>query len=114
VSRPTFYFDEPVELAVIEQLTHGGVDAVSAHALGFLGKPDAFHLQTATEMGRVLCTYDTDFLVLAAEVEAHSGIVYAPQTSTSIGQWVRDVRALAETYTAEDFVNMVLYLPLKT
>lgn len=63
----SFYFDESVELAVSEQLEIAGIDVVSAHSLAVLGDSDSNHLKRATEMGRVLCTYDTDFLIMASE-----------------------------------------------
>lgn len=73
----TYYFDESVELAVSEQLAAGGLDVVSTHSLDLLGDDDRNHLERATAMGRVLCTYDADFLRLASEGVEHSGIIFA-------------------------------------
>jgi hypothetical protein len=61
----------------------------------------------------VLCTYDTDFLVLSAANKPHAGILFAPERSMLIGHWVRDLRAIHEEYEAEQLENLVLYLPLK-
>lgn len=108
-----FYFDENVEIAVCEQLKKAGIDAVSARELGLLSYPDELHLQKAHELGRVLCTYDTDFLVLASEGIDHSGILFAPERSMLIGHWVCDLRAIHAEFTAEDLENLVFYLPLK-
>jgi predicted nuclease of predicted toxin-antitoxin system len=71
-----FYFDENVYLAVSEQLAVSGLDVVSAHSLDKLGDEDPSHLQRAAEMGRVLCTSDSDFITLAQEGVEHAGIVY--------------------------------------
>jgi len=110
LSDVRFYFDESVELAVSEQLAVAGVDVVSAHSLDRLGDSDPNHLERATEMGRVLCTYDADFLRIANETTAHAGIVFAPQQKTSIGGWVREIRTLHSRYEAEDLESMVVYL----
>ena len=113
MSSVKFYFDENVELAVCEQLKRAGIDAISARELGLLSYPDELHLQKAFELGRVLCTYDTDFLVLAAEGNLHSGILFAPERSMLIGHWVRDLRTIHEEFSSEQLENLVLYLPLK-
>ncbi|MDQ7036038.1 MAG: DUF5615 family PIN-like protein [Anaerolineae bacterium] len=76
-----FYFDESVELAVSLQLERAGIDVVSAHSLARLGDSDDNHLQRATDLERVLCTYDQDFLRLAAEGTSHHGIIFAQQQS---------------------------------
>ena len=96
------YFDESVELAVSEQLATAGLDVVSAHSLDALGDTDENPLQRATAMGRVLCTYDNDFLVLAKEFTAHAGIIFAQQQKASTGGWVREVRMQHGTRSAED------------
>lgn len=113
MSDVKFYFDENVEIAVCKQLKKTGIDAVSARELGLLGYPDALHLQKAHELGRVLCTYDTDFIVLASNGTPHSGILFAPERSMLIGHWVRDLHTIHEEFTAEQLENLVLYLPIK-
>ena len=110
MSEARFYFDESVQLAVSQQLALSGLDVVSAHSLDELGDSDSNHLIRATEMGRVLCTYDVDFLVLANEMTDHAGIIFATQKKTSIGGWVREIRALHSQMQAEDFVGLVIYL----
>ena len=110
MSELTFYFDESVELAISEQLLAGGLDVVSAHSLDKLGDKDPNHLKRATDMGRALCTYDTDFLLLAAEFTDHSGIIFAQASKATIGGWVREIRALHARLTAEDAVGQVIFL----
>jgi len=109
----TFYFDESVELAVSVQLAASGLDVVSAHSLGKLGDKDPQHLTRATQMGRVLCTYDTDFLILASNGVEHAGIIFAPEQKASIGGWVREIRALHARLSAEDVINQVIFLSPK-
>ena len=108
-----FYFDESVELAVSEQLAAGGLDVVSAHSLNLLGDDDRNHLQRATDMGRVLCTYDADFLRLASEGAAHPGIIFARQQKASIGGWVREIRSLHMRLHVADLVGQVIFLSMR-
>jgi predicted nuclease of predicted toxin-antitoxin system len=110
LSEIKFYFDESVELAVSEQLAASGLDAVSAHSLDSLGDEDQTHLERATQMERVLCTYDADFLRLASEGAEHAGIVYTKPRKMSIGGWIRELRSLHARMTAEEMVNQVIFL----
>lgn len=110
MTESRFYFDENVYLAVSEQLALAGLDVVSAHSLDRLGDEDPSHLQRAAEVGRVLCTCDADFIVLAQEGVEHAGIVYGEMNRFSIGEWVRYIRHLHATQSAEDMVNLVFYV----
>jgi predicted nuclease of predicted toxin-antitoxin system len=110
LSELKFYFDESVELAVSEQLLAGGLDVVSVHSLDKLGDKDPNHLKRASEMGRILRTYDTDFLQLAVEFIDHNGIIFAQASKSSIGGWVREIRALHARLTAEDAMGQVIFL----
>ena len=105
-----FYLDENVQLAVAEQLRARGIDVVTARELGALGDSDANHLGRATEMGRVLCTYDADFLRLAAAGIEHAGIVVGRWSQHGIGDWVRGLELLHTVYAAEDMLNHIEYL----
>jgi predicted nuclease of predicted toxin-antitoxin system len=110
LTEPRFYFDESVDLPVSKQLALAGLDVVSAHSLKALGDKDSVHLQRATEMGRVLCTSDTDFLILAQQHTEHAGVVFGQKQSVSIGDWVRYLRYFHATKTAEEVAGMVFYM----
>lgn len=110
MSDVKFYFDESVELAVSQQLALNGFDIVSAHSLGALGDSDIVHLQRATEMDRVLCTYDQDFLRLGAKTSEHAGNVFAPQNKATIGAWIRELRIIGEQNSLEDLRGRIIYL----
>jgi len=105
-----FYFDESVNLAVSQQLAVAGLDVVSAHSLDHLGDGDPVHLQRAASMGRVLCTCDADFLHLAQQGTAHSGIVFGAMRRTTVGDWVRYLRRLHANLKAEDLEGLVFYV----
>lgn len=108
-----FYMDENVPTAVAEQLVRHGIDAVSVKNLAALGDSDINHLRRATEMGRMLCTYDADFIRIAAQELNLSGIAFAQQYQTNVGSWVKALRALHARMTAEEAVGQVVFLSLK-
>lgn len=104
------YFDESVEVAVCEQLREKGIDAINARDLDALGDSDIDHLQRATAMGRVFCTYDTDFLILAAQGTNHAGIVFGQSSKHSIGDWVKALVLIFQILTADEMQNHIEYL----
>ena len=106
-----FYLDENVPTEVARQLGHSGIDAVSARDLNQLGRADPDHLRRAAAEGRVLCTHDQDFLRLAAEGAEHAGIVFLPQARSSVGGWVRMLRAFHARYDADQVVGRVFFGP---
>lgn len=104
------YLDEGVQVAVAEQMRNRGIDVITARDLAVLGDSDINHLQRASDMGRVLCTFDYDFLRLHTEGVSHTGIVIAQQAVTTVGDWVRGLELICGVLTAEDMNNRVEYL----
>ena len=83
IRRVSFYLDEMLSPRIISQLRRRGIDIIR----GPLRTDDAIHLARATEMGRVVCTCDDDFLKLAAPGVAHAGIIKSVKRKHSIGDW---------------------------
>lgn len=110
MSQIRFYLDENIQVAVEEQLRRLDIDVVSAHSLGYLQDDDINHLRRAISMGRVLCTHDADFLVLAGEFPDHSGIIWAAHERSSIGGWVRELVRLHGNRSAKDLKSQVKYI----
>lgn len=104
-----FYLDENVPLEVARQLTARDIDVVTVRDLGLLGDEDFNHLQRATEMACVLCTYDTDYVFLAGENE-HTGIVIGQPELHYIGEWVKWLALMHAVYAPQDMHNRVEYL----
>ncbi len=75
-----------------------------------LGEDDLNHLQNATELGRVLCTHDTDFLQLASSGLQHSGLVFGQQDIHYISEWVNWLTLMHAVYTSEEMINYIEYL----
>ena len=113
MSKIRFYIDENVQVEVASQLSQHGIEAVSAKSLEKLGDTDANHLLRATDMGYVLCTYDTDFLRMSAEDVQHAGIVFAGQYKSTIGGWVKELRKLHDEISAEEMIDRVVFINVK-
>lgn len=105
-----FYLDENVPVEVARQLKSRSIDAVTVRDLGLLGEADINHLQNATELGRVLCTHDTDFLQIASSGFHHSGIVFGQQDIHYIGEWVNWLTLMHAVYTSEEMTNRIEYV----
>jgi predicted nuclease of predicted toxin-antitoxin system len=104
------YFDENVEITVADQIRLRGIQAVTVRDLNLLGDSDENHLQRATLMGYVLCTYDMDYLRLHHEGIPHSGIIFAREQITSIGDWIYGLELICGVLTLDDMKNHVEYL----
>lgn len=104
------YFDENVETTVADQMRARGIECVTVRDLGLLGDTDESHLQRATAMGFVLCTYDSDYPRLHAEGFPHAGMVFAKELTTTIGDWVRGLELICGAMTADEMKNHIEYL----
>lgn len=105
-----FYLDENVPVAVARQLRARGIDVVTVRDLGLRGESDEAHLVNAMRLGRVLCTYDVDYLQMVAAGAAHAGIVFGQQDMHYIGDWVNYLTLLHAIYTPQEMENRVEYL----
>lgn len=83
-----------------------GVDIIR----GQLRADDPIHLERATEMGRVVCVEDDDFLKLASQGIEHAGIIKGVQRTHSIGDWIRFLRFVHALSNAEEMRNKVTHL----
>jgi hypothetical protein len=74
-------------------------------------------LQRAASLGRLLFTYDEDFLTIAAAWQGSArhfpGILFAAQTGMSIGRTIADIQLIAEVCSPEEVADRVIYLPLR-
>lgn len=106
----SLYLDENLSPKIAVQLRRRGIAVVTPHDLGALGDSDVNHLQRATEMGYVLCTHDTDYLVIASTGTEHAGIVFGVQEQLAIGDWVKGLELICGVYDADNMKNHVEYL----
>ena len=104
--RVSFYLDESLSPEIVSQLQMQGIDIIR----GPLEADDLEHSERATEMGRVLCVEDDDFLKLAAGGIEHAGIVKGVQDNHSIGDWIRFLRFVHSLSDADEMRNKVTHL----
>lgn len=78
---------------------------------------DPILLDRATKDGRVLFTQDDDLLretkLRQQNDVLFAGVVYAHQLNVSIGEVVSDLELPALASEPEEYVNCVVYLPLR-
>ncbi len=105
------YADENIERSIIEGLQRRNIEVVSARELGYLGKPDEFHIKKALEMRAVILTHDIDFLKMASNQGVdHGGILFSHPKSVSIGQCIRGVELIVNILTDKDMFNHIEFL----
>ncbi len=104
-----YYLDENIAKAVLKGLRLRGIDAVSVTDVGMRTKSDIEHIQKALELGRVIVTFDNDFLKLNNEGVTHAGIAFFQDSYTSVGDMIRDLELLYQVMDAEDMFNHVEY-----
>lgn len=105
------YADENIERSIIEGLRRRRIRVVSARELGYLGKPDEFHIREALEMKAVILTHDIDFLKMTNNLEiSHGGIIFSHPKSISIGQCIRGVELIVNILTDEEMTNHIEFL----
>jgi predicted nuclease of predicted toxin-antitoxin system len=105
------YADENIERSIIEGLQRRKIEVVSARELGYIGKPDEFHIKKASEIKAVILTHDIDFLRMASSPEInHHGIIFSHPKNVSIGQCIRGVELIAKILTGKDMENHIEFL----
>lgn len=105
-----FHLDESVHASLGAGLRRRGLDVTLSAEVGLLGATDAEQLEFATAHGRVLVTYDDDFLRLHSACLQHAGIVYSRQRHRTLGQLILAIMRLARTRTAEDVAETLTFL----
>ena len=111
------YTDVHVPEAITEGLREREVDVLTSQADNTRTCTDPQLLDRAGSLQRVLVTQDEDFLVETAVRQragiSFTGVVFAAQTRTTVGQCIADLELIAKVYEPEDLFNQVEYLPLK-
>jgi predicted nuclease of predicted toxin-antitoxin system len=110
------YMDENVHGAVTKGLLLRGVNVLTAQEDGRDNTPDAQVLDRASDLGRVLVTYDDDLLREARSRQtanvAFAGVIYAHQNNIAPGQCIEDLELIATLGDPAEFAGRVQYLPL--
>jgi hypothetical protein len=110
------YMDEHIPRAITLGLRLRQVDVLTAQEDRSDGLPDPALLDRATALGRVLITFDDDFLDEAARRQSRgitfAGIVYSHPQRMSVGSWLQDLELVAKASQPADLFNRVEFLPL--
>lgn len=108
--------DENVPRAITGGLRLRGIDVLTVQEDGRRGLEDPRVLDRATELGRVLFSQDEDLLVEARRRQregiAFSGVVYAHQLHSTIGECVHDLELVAQAAGREEMNGRILFVPL--
>ena len=111
------YMDVHIPQAITDQLRRRGIDVLTAIADDCQELPDDQLLLRATQLNRVLFTQDIRFRVLAetwqVEGKQFSGLIFGHQLGGTIGQFVRDLDFIAKASEADEWMNIVEYIPFK-
>ncbi len=110
--RLRFHLDESVDPAVARGLELHGVDVTTTVDRGLRSISDEAQLSFARSEGRVLVTFDADFLRLAASGAAHEGIAYCHPTAAGIGPIIRSLLLMYEVLSPDETSGRVEFLPL--
>ena len=105
-----YFFDQHIDPAVATGLRRLEIDVLTAQDAGRCGFDDADQLAFATAEGRVVVTFDTDYLVLHAAGTQHAGIAWAPYGKHAVGYLVGALEILYGAMTADEMLNHVEYL----
>jgi predicted nuclease of predicted toxin-antitoxin system len=110
------YLDEHVNGAVKDGLRRDGIDVLTAQEDGRTGYPDPELLLRATELGRVLVTFDQDYLALAARSqrsgERFCGVIFEHLEDVVVGKLIDDLKCVAYCLEQSEMENQIFYLPL--
>lgn len=104
------YFDENMPEAAAIQLKNQGIDVMTTQVAERCGTSDLEQLRYASEQGRVICSQDKDFLVLARIHPVHGGIAFIGYKSREIGAMVLALRDLHRKETTESMNNRLVYI----
>ncbi|HEX8458326.1 MAG TPA: DUF5615 family PIN-like protein [Pyrinomonadaceae bacterium] len=109
--------DVHVRRAVTDGLRLRGVDVLTAQSDEAAEFDDPQLLGRATELGRILFTQDDDLLREAKRRqqtdETFVGLIYGHQLNVSVGQCIDDLELIAKVSEQDEWLNRLLYLPLK-
>lgn len=110
------YIDEDsMSRALVRALQARGVDVTTAVVEEMIERPDVDHLEHATQLNRVLFSFNVgDFYQLHTDYltqgKTHAGIVLCPQQRYSIGEQMRRLLTLIAAKSAEEMQDTVEFL----
>jgi hypothetical protein len=108
--RIRYHFDEHLPNAVAKGLRRHGIDVTMPIDVGLLKARDEMHLAYARRTGRVMVTFDLDYVHLHYANVEHAGIAYIVPRSRSIGYLIEYLLLLYEVYLPDQMINRLEYV----
>lgn len=105
-----YHLDEQIQSVIARELRLQGIDVTTTVEAQLRTESDESQLAFASREGRVLVTYDDDFLKLATIYSNHSGIAYCHPNKYSIGQIKEMLLLMYEVFTSEEMMGRVEFL----
>lgn len=105
-----FHLDEHVDPAIADGLRRRGMDVTTTLDAGLVSISDEIQLDFAMQQGRLIVTFDDDFLNLASRVNGHAGIAYRYQANANIGRVIRELELIWELLEANEMLGRVEFL----
>ena len=102
--------DEHVKSSIINGLKSRGIEAYSVEENNLKGFSDTKLLQYCIKTNRILLTNDEDFLELSNKVN-HPGIIFITTQFSSIGEIIRAIIKLNDTFSHNQFKNSKFFIP---
>ena len=105
-----FYMDQHFPSPVSRALARRGMDVLTAQEAERCGLQDPDQLAFATAEGRVMVTFDPDFLSLHQSGVKHAGIAWCPQRKYGTGELLQALLLLHGVLNRDAMRNHVEYL----
>jgi hypothetical protein len=108
--RIAYHLDEHVPKAVARGLRKFGIDVTTPSDANLLEATDSTHLEYARRNGRVMITYDADYIRLHRNSVEHAEIIYVVPRSRTIGRIIEFLHLYYETSSPDQMKNRLEYL----
>jgi predicted nuclease of predicted toxin-antitoxin system len=105
-----FYLDEHIPKGVVEGLRRRGLDVLTVQEAGRSGDSDEKQLAFAAREGRVLVTFDDDFLRLDATGVTHLGIVFSQTGRHTVGELIESLMLIANVINPGEMKNHIEFI----
>ena len=105
-----YYMDQHYPGPVTQGLRRRGINVLTAQEAERCGLPDPDQLAFATTEGRIMVTFDSDYLALHQSGIAHAGVAWCPQQKYAIGMLTQLLELLHAVADRDSMRNHVEYL----
>jgi predicted nuclease of predicted toxin-antitoxin system len=105
-----FYLDEHIPKGVLEGLRRRGVDVLTVQEAGRSGDSDERQLSFAAREGRVLVTFDDDFLKLDATGVPHTGIVFSQTGRRTVGEMIESLMLISSLIEPGEMTHHIEFI----